>query len=126
VRFSYLPPGSLRLPKKHLCQPATAVEYAQAKALRDDSSLSDEKLDEIAQAVEARVHPAFVTLIYGQAGYGMLRPETDQALLTGADNGSEIGAMNHLFNAQRLTNLYTRFKEYLRYGLEAGVIFEDE
>ncbi len=34
-----------------------------------------------------------------------------------------MGAFNFLKNPQRLTNLTTRMDEYLRFGLEAGVVF---
>lgn len=126
VRFSYLPSGPLRLPKTYRCQPRTAVDAALAQAQRDDPSISSERLEEIARAAEAAVRPRFVSLVYGHPGYGMLRSDTDAQLLTGADNGSEIGALNRLFHTQRLTNLHVRFREYLRYGLEAGVLCENE
>jgi hypothetical protein len=126
IRFSHLPPGPHRLPTTYQCQPDAAVQAALARARRDDPSTPSGRLDAIAQAVKARTRPRFVSLRYGRPGYGLLRCDTDQALLTGADNGSEIGALNQLFHAQRLANLQVRFREYLRFGLEAGVFFEDE
>jgi hypothetical protein len=42
----------------------------------------------------------------------------------GAEDEGEMGAFNFLANRQRLANLMTRMDEYLRFGLEAGVVFD--
>jgi hypothetical protein len=126
VRFCYLPGDSSPGPNAYRCQPATAIEAGLAQACREDPATSAARREAIAAAVRARVQPVFVTRRFGEPGYGLLRHDTDPALLTGADNGSEIGAFNRLFHVQRLANLHTRFREYLRLGLEAGVFFEDE
>jgi hypothetical protein len=41
----------------------------------------------------------------------------------GADDQAEMGAFHHLLQAQRETNLRVRLREYLRFGLDAGIIY---
>jgi len=96
VRFSYVPPGS-RTPRRYRCQPAT-----------DD--------------VAARVRPEFISERYGQPAYGQLSDRCAIDIRTGADDESEMGAFHDLFDPQRETNLEVRLEEYLRFGLEAGVV----
>ena len=109
VRFCYLPVGSPPVPNAYRCQPATAMEVALELARREVPTASEAHLSEIAKAVRVRVVPVFVSRRYGQPGYGLLRPDTDPALLAGADNNSEIGVFNQLFHARRLTNLQGAF-----------------
>ncbi len=96
VRFSYVPPGS-RTPRRYRCQPATG----------DDA---------------ARVRPEFTSERYGQPAYSQLSDRCAIDIRTGADDESEMGAFHDLFNPQRETNLEVRLEEYLRFGLEAGVV----
>jgi hypothetical protein len=44
-------------------------------------------------------------------------------LLTGADDGSEVGVFHDVFQPQRLSNLNIMIADYLRFGMEAGVFF---
>jgi hypothetical protein len=44
-------------------------------------------------------------------------------LATGADNGAEMGVWNLLQQPQREANLLNALDDYLRVGLEAGLIF---
>lgn len=96
IRFSYVPPGS-RTPRRYRCQPAT-----------DDDAV--------------RVRPEFTSERYGQPAYGQLSRRCAIEIRTGADDESEMGAFHDLFDPQRETNLGVRLEEYLRFGLEAGVI----
>ena len=43
---------------------------------------------------------------------------------TGADDEAEMGAFHDLFQPQRESNIRLRLREYLRFGLEAGVFYE--
>jgi len=97
VRFSYLPPDA-RAPRPYRCQPAPGT----------DPSL---------------VQPVFVSLRYGDPGYGQLSLRTPRAIREGAADGLEMGVFRQLFQPQRITNLRVRLDEYLRFGLEAGVVF---
>ncbi len=98
ARYSYLPARS-RVPRLYHCY------------LGDD------------QAAEW-VHPRFNTLRYGQAAYCQLSRATGDAIRRGADDESEMGAFHDLYQPQRETNLALRLKEYLRFTLEAGVIYQ--
>ncbi len=97
VRFSYLPP-SVRVPRRYQCLPESASTPAAGT-------------------------PSFTTLRYGFPAYAQLATSSGAALLTGADNECQPGAFNSVYGAQRETNLLVRLAEYLRVGLEAGVIY---
>jgi hypothetical protein len=97
VRFSYLPPDS-HVPRRYYCQPV------------DDSQA-------------ARVHPQFTSLRYGDAGYCQLSRCCADEIRKGADDEAEMGAFHNLYHPQRETDLLVRLNEYLRFGLEAGIIY---
>ena len=97
VRFSYVPPGS-RTPRRHACQPATPADAA-------------------------RVQPQFTATRYGRPAYCQLALRGAPELRTGSDDESEMGAFHHLFAPQRETNVTVRLEEYLRFGLEAGILY---
>jgi hypothetical protein len=96
VRFSYVPPGS-KLPRLFECQPADP-------------------------GAAARVRPVFTSLRYGSAGYCQLSPHCAIEIRAGADDRAEMGAFHDLYQPQRIGNLRTRLDEYLRVGLEAGIL----
>jgi hypothetical protein len=93
VRFCYVPPRS-RLPRCFNCYPVA----------NQPSS------------------PAFTSLRFGDPGYCQLA-DSAGLLLTGADDNSEIGVFHDVYQPQRLSNLNTMIKDYLRFGMEAGVFF---
>jgi hypothetical protein len=99
VRFCYVPRGSL-VPRRHRCLPTS------------DSPRT----------------PVFVSLQYGEPGYGRLSLRCAASIRRGADDESELGAMHDRFEPLRLDHLMMRLNEYLRFGMEAGafpVIFSD-
>jgi hypothetical protein len=95
VRFSFVPLGSL-VPRRYQCQPADAAMH---------------------------IAPCFVSLRYGSAAYGQLSLSTPAAILRGASDENEMGAFHHVHAAQREINIRVRLEEYLRVGVEAGVIY---
>ncbi len=97
VRFCYLPLTSV-VGRRYRCQPEDA-----------DNAL--------------RVRPQFTSLRYGDPGYGQLTLRTATEIREGADDEAEMGAFHELFEPQRETNLRIRLKEYLRFGLEAGIFY---
>lgn len=97
VRFSFIPPGSL-LPSPHRCQPATAAEIA-------------------------RVRPSFTSNRFGDAGYCQLSQSCVTEITRGADDQVEMGAFHSLYQPRREANLRAALKEYLRFGLEAGIFY---
>lgn len=70
-----------------------------------------------------RLQPEFTTLTYGEPGYAQLTPTCPRELTQGAENGSEMGVFNDLKNPQRANNLRGSLKEYLRFGLQADLIY---
>jgi hypothetical protein len=97
VRFSYLPLGS-RVPRRHGCRPENAAEAV-------------------------RVRPQFTSLRYGDPGYCQLGRLCAAEILRGADDESEMGVFHDLYAPQREANLRARLEEYLRFGLEAGILY---
>ena len=98
VRFSFLPFNSIA-PRRFHCQP--------------DSPNSARQLS-----------PHFTSLNYGQPAYAQLSISTSESIRRGADDESEMGAFHHLYAPQRDRNLRIRLREYLRVGLEAGLLYE--
>jgi hypothetical protein len=97
VRFSYIPPGS-QLPRLFNCQPSKSAEAS-------------------------RVRPVFTSLLYGDPGYCQLSSYCPKEITSGADDQAEMGAFHDLFATQRESNLRSSLDEYLRFGLEAGVLY---
>lgn len=95
VRFSYVPQGS-RTPRRYHCQPEEG---------------------------DMQTRPHFTSLRYGDPGYCQLRQSTSDKIRRGAHDESEMGVLHDLYQPQRETNLRVRMEEYLRFGLEAGLIY---
>ena len=68
--------------------------------------------------------PLFVSLNYGDPGYGKLLVCTEDAVRRGADDGGEMGALHFVLAPLRETDLRIRMQEYLPVGLEFGIIYE--
>jgi hypothetical protein len=66
----------------------------------------------------------FTSRTFGDPGYAQLSASAPQSLLTGAENGSEIGAFSSLFNPIRFDGLRAKVDEYLPFGLIPLFIFE--
>jgi hypothetical protein len=97
ARFSYLPPDS-RVPRRYRCQPG-------------------------AGAGEMRVRPAFSSTRFGDPEYCQLGTRCPREISRGADDESEMGVFHDLYQPQRESHLRTRLDEYLRFGLEAGILY---
>jgi hypothetical protein len=74
-------------------------------------------------AVIARLTPVFTSKRLGDPGYAQLSDVVAAELLTGADNGAEMGVFNRIQQPQRETNLRAALDEYMRFGLEAGIFY---
>ncbi|HUG29454.1 MAG TPA: hypothetical protein VMQ65_02920 [Candidatus Limnocylindria bacterium] len=96
VRFTWLPLASI-VPQRFQCHPVAGPDS---------------------------IAPHFSSRRYGTPAYCQLARSTPTAIRTGADNGSEMGVLHHLYGAQRETNLRIRLGEYLRVGLSAGIFLE--
>lgn len=97
VRFSYVPPGS-RVPRRSHCQPATPADAARVRPMLDSIRLGDPE-------------------------YARLSLKCADEIRRGADDGSEMGAFCELTQPPREDHLRARLQEYLRFGLEAGIVY---
>jgi hypothetical protein len=102
MRFSYVPRDS-RTPRCYQCYTEPRVE-SEAEDTRD-------------------TEPQFTSRRYGQPGYCQLLMRNSTKILQGADDESEIGVFHDLLQPQREANLRERFKEYLRFTVEPGIIY---
>lgn len=119
VRFCYVPDGSLT-PRRYRCQPDLALARRADELGRDSV---DDLLPAERGPVLARVEPGFTSTCYGDPGYAQLSRTTADEISTGAEDGSEMGVFSFLKQPQRTANLRASLDEYLRFGLEAGLIY---
>lgn len=97
VRFSFLPWAS-RAPRRYRCAPA------------DDASA-------------ATLEPTFTSVDPADPAFGQLAADCPRAITEGADDEGEMGAFGFLGQHRRVVNLTSQLDTYLRFGLEAGLIF---
>ncbi|WCM54387.1 hypothetical protein OH720_15690 [Pseudomonas sp. WJP1] len=107
VRFSFVPQGS-QTPRRYRCLPDLVMQGVPATKAKRES---------------VRVTPAFTSVTFGHPAYSQLRLGCAVELCRGAEDGAEMGVWNLLQQPQREANLRQALDEYLRLGLEAGVIF---
>lgn len=134
VRYSYLPSGSVT-PRRFRCQPDVALAPVLRRALEEriagleaaaPLALPAEETALLRDRVATRLAPRFVSTRFGDPGYARLTPETAPEILTGAEDGTEIGAWSALEEPLRRAQLATLIEEYLRFGLDAGVFYVPE
>jgi hypothetical protein len=121
IRFSYVPIES-KTPRRFRCQPDLEIKTRIAgEEEKKELSEADEEI--IKNSVLQWLAPAFTSTGYGHHAYAQLSRTCPEAVAAGADDGSEMGVFNHLEQPQREANLRTALDEYLRLGLEAGIIY---
>jgi hypothetical protein len=59
----------------------------------------------------------FTSVVFGHPGYAQLSASAPEALVRGAENGSEIGAWSSLINPIKLDSLSHKVEEFLPFGL---------
>jgi hypothetical protein len=96
VRFCWIAPGS-RTPQAFHCEPAPGA---------------DPRLDA----------PRFTSDRYGTPGYAQLSLDAPAQIVSGADDGAEVGVYHDLFQPQRLTNLALRLADYTPAGCDAVIV----
>jgi hypothetical protein len=96
VRYSYLASGST-VPRRYRCAPQ--------------------------QGDPETIVPEFNSTRYGDADYCQLATTCSAEISAGAADGGEMGAYNLLHSAYRLASLRAAIDDYLRFGLEAGILF---
>ncbi len=121
VRFSYVVQDS-QTPRRYRCQPELEIQF-QIKELEEIAPLSNVEKQAIKDKVLAWLFPVFNSNTYGHHAYAQLGNATANQISTGGDNGSEMGVFNYLQQPMREANLNIVLEEYLRLGLEAGIIY---
>jgi hypothetical protein len=130
VRFSWLSLASVT-PRRHRCQPELTARAAATAAVRDalkaNPALTPAQQAAVATAariaVAAVLRPSFTTRVYGHPAYGQLGPGCPAEIANGAEDGAEMGALHHLQQAQRESNLRLRLAEYLPFGLDPALSY---
>jgi hypothetical protein len=108
IRFSYVPQGSIT-PRRYRCQP-------------ENDSINTNRYKPSSSII---IHPKFTSVNYGDPAYAQLHKSVDVKIFEGADNESEMGVFNNLYQPQRIKNFESALDEYLRFGMEAGPILID-
>ncbi len=126
VRFSYVAPGS-QTPQRFRCQPdleiATETDAAGKRAQAAGVPLTESDKAALRAHILAWLTPSFTDTRYGQPAYAQLSQVCPVQIAEGAEDASEMGAFASLKQPQRVANLRAALDEYLRFGLEAGILF---
>ncbi|MES2741997.1 MAG: hypothetical protein V4754_13735 [Pseudomonadota bacterium] len=127
LRYCYVEPGS-RTPRRHRCQPETAVQAAfdqarDAAAVANQAGPDPDALATLRWRATARVSPRFTSTRYGHPAYCQLACDCAAEIAHGADDEAEMGAFHDLFQPQREANLRARLEEYTPAGMDVGVLF---
>lgn len=117
VRYSYVDDLLSTTPRRFRCQPDLALENRRKQLQLDELPPVEVAL------IRSRIRPDFTSESYGHPAYGQLSLNMASEIVTGAEDGSEMGVFEHLKQPQREANLRNRFQEYLPYGLTAGIIY---
>lgn len=118
LRFSHVPLESIT-PRRYQCQPDLSLKaYAQAKSKTLDQLNPTEM-----QRTAARVKPRFTSCRYSHPAYTQLHTSCAVEIREGGQDGTEMGAYQTLLVPYREANLRAALQEYLRYGLEAGILY---
>jgi hypothetical protein len=108
LRYSWFERTGSATPRRYRCQPDLLREAAQG---------GDQ------DAAERRARPRFRSTRYGRPDYIQLALDCAPEIAEGAADGAEMGALCHLRQPQRASNLRVRLEEYLPFGLEPGLIY---
>lgn len=146
LRYCYIPSGS-SVPQTYSCKQGAYITTTTNKSaltpttsnnLKDNDSNNsgsnssstnnnDKNINNANLANDDRakektdILPLFTSEIYGQPGYCQLKDETPPEISQGADNGSQMGVFNSLYESQKLKMVSDFLQEYLRFGLELGI-----
>ena len=118
LRFCYVWPES-RTPKRYNCQPDLVwkpiIEEYPSEADREKRNLMQKQ-------EETRIRPKFNSLRYGTPEYCQLADDCAEEIKQGADDESEMGVFQDLYQPQRMANLRVRLDEYLPARMDIGII----
>jgi hypothetical protein len=126
VRYSFLRLAQgarlSQTPPRFRCQPDLAIDAAIDAAKRSNPALTSAQRDALAAAVQAWLAPELTDRRRGQPGYAQLADAAPDEIRLGAEDGDEMGVFFGLYGPRRESNLRFRIAEYLRIGLEFGII----
>ena len=122
LRYSFVPLTGSQTSRRFRCQPDLEVSTEVAAALAANPGLTQAEQALLQAAVEAWLAPAFTSRTPGRPGYLQLADATPDQVSQGAEDGDEMGVFYGLYSGRRESNLSYRLNEYLRIGLQAGVI----
>jgi hypothetical protein len=121
VRYSFIPDGST-VPRRFRCQPDGAIDADTASALRSNPALTKAQAAAIRADVLTWLFPAFTSRLRNTGGYAQLADTAPAEIRLGAEDGDEMGVFFRLYGPRREANLKFRLDEYVRIGLEFGII----
>jgi hypothetical protein len=105
-------------PRRFRCQPDLEI----ANEIAANPSLTPAEQAQLQAEVETWLQPVFTSVVPGQPAYLQLADSAPAQISAGAEEGDEMGVFNGLYSGRRESNLSYRLNEYLRIGLQAGII----
>lgn len=114
VRYSYLPSSS-QTPQRYRCISEATLE--------DDASGGIIVPDRDSSGIPIKIKLQFISRFYGEPHYLELSRNTSTKIRLGAENGTEMGAFNKVYNPQREAELKHIIEEYLPANKESSVNF---
>jgi hypothetical protein len=118
-----------RTPRRFCCQPDMAMDAAEKELREDQPSLETEpgedEINAVRRIARNSVRPRFCSKLYGRPDYCRLEGSCPEEIVRGAEDESEMGVFQDLFQPQREANLRARLDEYTVAGMDAGIIYAD-
>ncbi|MGH1403995.1 MAG: hypothetical protein ACRBDL_07105 [Alphaproteobacteria bacterium] len=114
LRFCFVSSGSVT-PRKYRCLPDIALK---------DSETGDALPSSEQNRIKARLVPSFTSEEFGHHAYGQLDEGCDVLFKNSAEDGNEMGIFQGLKGTYRQKNMTLAGREYLRFGLQYGALFE--
>jgi len=126
MRYCYISKGQ-DTPQQFHCQPGTYIKKVQDDLLTKAKAQKGLEKDTFKKTIENFVNswfkPCFADRRYGHPEYARLYLLTPEGILKGADDEAEMGVFHHIMQPRREANLRSSLDEYLRFGLEAGILY---
>lgn len=114
ARFSWVRPGS-RTPRRYRCQPDMEIDRLTALSNNEDRSPH-------VRPATLSTRPRFQSITPGQPAFGQLGLGCPDAVRYGAEDEGEMGCWHKLYEQERYLNLRSAIGEYVRFGLDYGII----
>ncbi|HEX7627347.1 MAG TPA: hypothetical protein VF354_00305, partial [Candidatus Methanoperedens sp.] len=125
MRYCYIRKDQ-NTPRQFHCQPGTYIKKVQDDLLtkaKVQKGLEDTFKKTIENYINSWFKPCFADRRYGHLEYARLYLLSLEDILKGADDEAEMGVFHHIMQPQREANLRSSLDEYLRFGLEAGILY---